>query len=538
MAHSNDYGQGRMPYPGMEDEERQVLYNLPDELLMLIFYELSCSDLYNVMHTAHRFFYVGLPSYLVQRGLDISSTGTALISTLTHTLDLLPLLEKATFISSLDHLSIELPYPDDHLHQHVLTTCQILNRMKVLNRFTLILSRKANWNQRVGNSTRENKEMIALRDSVVAMLNAAARVSRTLAVCQGSGANLLIGGRTQVLTQASLSAGSRKLRGVWLDKILGRLPFSRIGRGSATGSSKDSHFLQDTAHINNLCSLVIRSSLLVTPPLILWTVDIINSSSLTHLFIDLRCVDEKDWGIILSALYIPTLEKFTYRATFGHISFDDLTIFVLRHPRIHTLDLGVIERIPEQYLGNSVSGVTTLTALPRNLESLLSLQNLFPNLQTIYIQWDDITHGTIDVPNFDSSVAPVLRHRSNKTIGLRIYHQLSYISVNLDHALSVNLDHARASSVMPCITILKIVMGRAFVPKSVTPLRDCVGMFPNLTHLSIDDAPDRIVRKLEMDKSDLKYLIAKTLCQASPGLKKLEIYGDTDTFENWVGRSS
>lgn len=529
--------------------EGGFLCNLPTELLLVIFRELHWSDLHSVIYTAHRLFNIGLPAYLSARQIDISPTGTILISAFAGTLDLLPVLGKATFITSLAHLSFGFSYPDDNLLLQIQDVRLVLERMAHLDHFTLSLftkSTESNWHLKKTSTKEEIRQQIVLRNNLVAMLDTATRVSSTVTVHHGEYPHLIIGGKPQFLTMSSIRIGSDKLAG-------------KRCRQNTTGHTTRNllwplklwwrklgvlHQVKDIRLPKNLHTFQILSQLLVTQPFVHWTIDIMNTCNITYLHIGACILSPHEWEIFLFALHIPTLEHFKFRPVNASLYFFTLTGFVGRHLRLATLDLASIQvpsfhivaddsasiqNFPISLVGISLSSVKTIFAEPQTLSNLLSIDGLFPELQTAYITWTPGDGNRVGVTYFETSISPLRQGLLSVALGLRVCHQSTDLMAEGDHW---------TSPLKSRITMFSIEMVHPFEPRNIAGLRGCIEMFPNLTHFTIDDCMARISRNVESDRPDIKKLIAKTLCENYPGLMQLEIYGELDTCENWKARVS
>ncbi|KAF5349502.1 hypothetical protein D9756_009007 [Leucocoprinus leucothites] len=383
---------------------------LPNELLLVIFDFLDNDDLCRLITVSIRFRHLSLIVYFAKRNVAVSPRGQIDLPNPAKTKEMLPLIPKARFVTSINRLSCGLHHPPKSLLQSISDLTAVLRRVESVAELTIdFLTTGESWTPAL---IRQANAGNALVKGLTELFTAAARVSHSIIVRNGASLRLSLQkaekvGMLRRKLSSSFSPVSRMFSPPKELKRKSSIHQLVAATNDAVRSSLPASFPTKGA----VKVFKINSIILLSQPLLDWSIQTLNCNDITDLTfgnIDFRSVD---WSFLLPQIHIPALKSLAFR---GYTPFNDLVNFLARHETVTSLTVNNIDfedwghpssltdpspstpfsPILENFSA-AFSNIKRLSCCPQGLVSLLSDAlhptdpeiNLFPNLRAVTVLW-------------------------------------------------------------------------------------------------------------------------------------------------------
>lgn len=205
---------------------------------------------------------------------------------------------------------------------------------------------------------------------------------------------------------------------------------SDLDMGDLTNEMLNSRLAQDICPITTLRSLTIHNSNL-SPSMVSWVINTCNMSPINDLRVNITIVsdDELPQGMFLCSLTLPYLQRFKLRL--DDVSYNDITIFLARHPHIQDLHLETNATIPSNASAhpvNEMADLRSLRAPPLFAIHLLTLPCPFPKLTHVAI---DAVFLRVSFDHDNVTIAKRFRHMEASFTAIALCSGVNTLSVDL-----------------------------------------------------------------------------------------------------------
>jgi hypothetical protein len=498
---------------------------LPSEILHIIFDYLENDDLHLLFDVSPRFCYLSLTIYFARRKVTISPDGQIDLPNHGKAKEMLPLIPKARFVTSINRLWCGFFHPDKSFLKNIYDLTAVLKHVKSVKELELnLFSSGRAWTPTLIKRINAGN---ALVKALGELFMAAAQVSRSLIVYSGpslrsviqkvekggSGGNTLTRKLSLSFRPISRLFSSDNLRGKWLTHHY------LAGSNPAPPKSTSPPLSAKGA----LRSLEINSFILLTPPFLDWCIHTLNCNDVTELTFGTIEFRDVNWSSLLPQIRIPALKKVAFR---GYTPFGDLVAFMARHDHITALavnhlnfedwvksisplatpstpspcsepscDACVVEKLVKAF-----AKINKLTCSPQGFVHLFSGAllptnpkiELFPNLRTVIVFWSIGLGQPVRMSAVADILAPIShRLKSYKKAKLLLMYRAdvgsSWLSCPPPALPEAPVGCLQRTVALPYSTDLNSMTGQA--KKSRTPIRPATSLFNIFTEIKLEVTP-------------------------------------------------
>lgn len=366
------------------------LLDLPNELLLQIL-DLLQSELYTLALVSKRLHHLALPIYLARNGMSPFSGELILFDDRSQ--EVLQALSVALFRPALKriHCTFNFCGPKKELVQNVREVVRLASKLSRIDEVHFdfihipVVTRGLNisdsWYKHflagvIGDEWEQ--EFLGLFSSVLET------GCTTLTMClQGKGWSV-------ASTPDQLASAVGWKWSSWLSELFPHSviadSFKSLKWYTSQGVDFFSMPLAATPRNVDLETFNLHSSMLLHAQFCSWTIETLNSSSISTLSLKHLCIHQEAWNIILPRITLRALSSLSIDAC--TIGYTELSNFLDRHPQVTRLYLGRRLMLPPSNGRLSKSALRQLTHLSATLEyliNLLSPTNSLPNLKNVVL---------------------------------------------------------------------------------------------------------------------------------------------------------